>query len=221
MQPLAFLWFDMQMTQRYLREKTFAPALSPANSANLRAPIGASRGTGNGIVQKLLGRGASVVRAVRKPNRLSTSLVKASPRRLASLAVKALVEEAELTPKPALVDARGPGAQDLSLSLMRSSAQCLAPFFELMALISKGKAYYLIPGMLVRVTRADQGDGMSEILLGGITKPLWTYNRFLTARPIRDIYGIVETPDTAGLIDPGDAAVVGTALNERGARGAQ
>jgi hypothetical protein len=108
MQPLAFLWFDMQMTQRYLREKTFAPALSPANSANLRAPIGASRGTGNGIVQKLLGRGASVVRVVRKPNRLSTSLVKASPRRLASLAVKALVEEAELTPKPALVDAVGP-----------------------------------------------------------------------------------------------------------------
>jgi hypothetical protein len=56
---------------------------------------------------------------------------------------------------------------------------------------------------------------MSEILLGGITKPLWTYNRFLTVRPIRDIYGIVETPDTAGLIDSGDAAVVRSALNER------
>ena len=36
--------------------------------------------------------------------------------RLASLAVRALVEEAELTPKPALVDERGPGAHtDLSL----------------------------------------------------------------------------------------------------------
>jgi hypothetical protein len=56
---------------------------------------------------------------------------------------------------------------------------------------------------------------MSEILLGGITKPLWTYNKFLTARPLRDIYGIVETPDTVGLVDPGDAGVVGTALNER------
>ena len=53
------------------------------------------------------------------------------------------------------------------------------------------------------------------ILLGGIAKPLWTYTRFLTARPIRDIYGIVETPDTAGLIDPGDAAGVRSALNER------
>jgi hypothetical protein len=85
-------------------------------------------------------------------------------------------------------------------------------------MVEEGGAYYLFAGMLVRVTREDQGNSMSEILLGGITKPLWTYNRFLTARPIRDIYGIVETPDTAGLIDPSAAAVVGTALNER-ARG--
>lgn len=61
----------------------------------------------------------------------------ASPKGLASLAVKALVEEAELTPKPALVDRRGTGAQaDLSLSLMRRSAHRLGPFFELMALTS-------------------------------------------------------------------------------------
>jgi triphosphoribosyl-dephospho-CoA synthase len=137
MQPLAFLWFDMQITQRYLREKTFGPAPLPANSANLNTPIGVSRGISSTVVQKLLRRGARVTRAVRKPNGLSTNRVKASPRRLASLAVKALVEEAELTPKPALVDSRGPGAQtDLSLSLMRRSAQCLAPFFELMALTS-------------------------------------------------------------------------------------
>jgi hypothetical protein len=38
-------------------------------------------------------------------------------------------------------------------------------------MVEEGNAYYLIPGMLVRVTREDQGDGMSEILLGGITKP--------------------------------------------------
>jgi ATP:dephospho-CoA triphosphoribosyl transferase len=42
---------------------------------------------------------------------------------LASLAVRVLIEEAELTPKPALVDERGPGAHtDLSLTLMKSSA---------------------------------------------------------------------------------------------------
>src|SRR5260221_11434645 len=41
MQSLAFLWFQLQMTQQYLREKTFRPAESPANSANLNTPIGA------------------------------------------------------------------------------------------------------------------------------------------------------------------------------------
>ena len=82
-------------------------------------------------------------------------------------------------------------------------------------MVEEGRAYYLVPGTLVRVTQDDQANGMSEILLGGITKALWTDNKFLTARPIRDIYGIVETPDTAGLIDPGDAAVVRSGLNER------
>jgi hypothetical protein len=76
-------------------------------------------------------------------------------------------------------------------------------------------AYYLIPGTLVRVIRDDQANGMSEIRLGGIERPLWTYTKFLTARPIRDIYGIVETPDTAGLIDPADSALVRSSLNER------
>lgn len=82
-------------------------------------------------------------------------------------------------------------------------------------MVEEGRVYYLIPGTLVRVTRDDQANGMSEILLGGITKSLWTYDKFLTARPTRDIYGIVETADTAGLIDPGDSAVVRSALNER------
>lgn len=59
------------------------------------------------------------------------------PAHLASLAVQALMEGAELTPKPALVDRRGPGAHaDLSLTLMRRSANCLGPWFELIALAS-------------------------------------------------------------------------------------
>jgi hypothetical protein len=74
-------------------------------------------------------------------------------------------------------------------------------------MVEEGRAYYLIPGTLVRVMQDDQTSGMSEILLGGLTKPLWTYNKFLTGRPIRDIYGVVETPNTAGLIDLRDAAV--------------
>ena len=81
------------------------------------------------------------------------------------------------------------------------------------------QAYYLIPGALARVIQDDHANGMSEILLAGITRPLWTYTRFLSARPIRDIYGTVETPDNAGLIDPSDAGIFGQTngrtLNER------
>ena len=67
----------------------------------------------------------------------STGYKYSAPKSLASLAVKALVEEVELTPKPALVDGRGHASQaDLSLTLMRRSAHSLEPFFELMALTS-------------------------------------------------------------------------------------
>lgn len=74
-------------------------------------------------------------------------------------------------------------------------------------MVEDSGAYYLIPGTLVEVIQNDQTNGMSQILLGGITKPLWTYTKFLSARPIRDTYGIIETPETSGLIetsDPGD-----------------
>jgi triphosphoribosyl-dephospho-CoA synthase len=54
--------------------------------------------------------------------------------RLADLAVCALIAESELTPKPALVDGRGPGAHtDLSLDLLMRSAQSLRDYFEQMA----------------------------------------------------------------------------------------
>jgi hypothetical protein len=41
MQSLTFLWLEMQMTQQYLRERTFGPAESPANSPSLNTPIDA------------------------------------------------------------------------------------------------------------------------------------------------------------------------------------
>ncbi|HEY4048509.1 MAG TPA: triphosphoribosyl-dephospho-CoA synthase [Acidobacteriaceae bacterium] len=60
--------------------------------------------------------------------------------RLAVLAVDALRAEAELTPKPGLVDRRGPGAHaDMSLDLMLRSASTLRPFFREMAEISQGR----------------------------------------------------------------------------------
>jgi triphosphoribosyl-dephospho-CoA synthase len=57
---------------------------------------------------------------------------------LARLASQALIQEAELTPKPGLVDRRGAGAHhDLSLDLMIVSARVLEPYFEKMAQAAK------------------------------------------------------------------------------------
>lgn len=54
--------------------------------------------------------------------------------RLADLAVAALLDEVNLSPKPALVDRRGSGAHDdLSLALMHASARSLWPCFAAMA----------------------------------------------------------------------------------------
>jgi triphosphoribosyl-dephospho-CoA synthase len=59
--------------------------------------------------------------------------------RLAGLAREALIAEAELTPKPGLVDRRGAGAHtDLSLSIMERSAFTIEPYFREMAFISEG-----------------------------------------------------------------------------------
>jgi triphosphoribosyl-dephospho-CoA synthase len=56
---------------------------------------------------------------------------------LAELAWQSLIAEAELTPKPGLVDGRGSGSHsDLSLDLMRRSADAIAPYFTRMAMAS-------------------------------------------------------------------------------------
>jgi triphosphoribosyl-dephospho-CoA synthase len=56
---------------------------------------------------------------------------------LAALARQALIAEAELTPKPGLVDRRGAGAHaDLSLAIMRRSALAIEPYFCQMARLS-------------------------------------------------------------------------------------
>jgi triphosphoribosyl-dephospho-CoA synthase len=56
---------------------------------------------------------------------------------LAELAWQSLIAEVELTPKPGLVDGRSSGSHsDLSLDLMRRSADAIAPYFTRMALAS-------------------------------------------------------------------------------------
>jgi hypothetical protein len=56
--------------------------------------------------------------------------------------------------------------------------------------------------------KQDPARGMAEIRLGSITRPLWTYSRFLSKHPVRDTYGVIETPETSGLIPAADTAMV-------------
>lgn len=66
----------------------------------------------------------------RSPGNYQGSSTDRLARELSSLAVSVLIDEAELTPKPALVDRRGNGAHhDLDLARLRRSAQSLQPGF--------------------------------------------------------------------------------------------
>jgi hypothetical protein len=67
-------------------------------------------------------------------------------------------------------------------------------------MIEQVKAYYLTPGTIVQVTEEDPRTGISKIRLAGITVDLWTLTRFLSKHPIKDTYGVIETPETSGLI---------------------
>ena len=68
------------------------------------------------------------------------------------------------------------------------------------------QAFYLIPGRIVQILKEDPATGMSQVQMGGFTTFLWTYSRFLSKRPIRDIYGVVETPENSALVpNPGTA----------------
>jgi triphosphoribosyl-dephospho-CoA synthase len=77
-----------------------------------------------------------------------------SDAQLAQFAVDALIEEAQLTPKPALVDARGSGAhRDLDLPLMLRSARALGPTFATLAHVSRGR----VPSATLRAELAQIG----------------------------------------------------------------
>lgn len=73
---------------------------------------------------------------------------------LARFARDALIEEARLTPKPALVDARGNGAhRDLDLATMLRSALTLEPTFAALARAARGAR----PGVALRTELARIG----------------------------------------------------------------
>jgi hypothetical protein len=65
-------------------------------------------------------------------------------------------------------------------------------------LLRAGSAYYLIEGSIVKVLRIDGGTGMAEIQTARLVPRLWTSPKFLSKRPIRDAYSVIETPDKIG-----------------------
>ena len=73
-------------------------------------------------------------------------------------------------------------------------------------MVEQLRAYYLIPGGIVRVVHQDAASGMSQIHSAGIGTDLWTLTIFLSKRPIKNTYGAIETPETSGLIRTETAA---------------
>jgi hypothetical protein len=63
----------------------------------------------------------------------------------------------------------------------------------------KTHAYFLLPGMLVFVLENDTAAGLSRVRASGIVVDLWTETRYLSAEPLKDSYGVTETPDSSGL----------------------
>jgi hypothetical protein len=66
-------------------------------------------------------------------------------------------------------------------------------------MVEELRAYFLIEGALIKIIQEDGSTGMAQIRATGITMDLWTYNKYLSRRPIKDEYGQIETPETSGL----------------------
>jgi len=114
--------------------------------------------------------------------------------RLADAAIDALITEAMLTPKPALVDQRGPGAhRDLDLACLLRSARSLHPSFLEMATLATGRRPdQALREQLALIGREAEGDmlaasGGSNTHRGAI----WVIGLLLAALAIT---GVAATP---------------------------
>ena len=74
-------------------------------------------------------------------------------------------------------------------------------------MVEEVRAYFLIPGTIVQVTEDDPSSGLSQIRMAGITVDLWTLTRFLSKHAVKDTYGVIETPETSGLIPTATSAI--------------
>ena len=91
-------------------------------------------------------------------------------------------------------------ADAVKLAAAKGSATSDVEFLE------KSHAYFLLPGEIVFVLENDSAAGLSRIRASGIVVDLWTETRYLSARPMKDSYGITETPEGVGLTQPSPAS---------------
>lgn len=149
------------------------------------------------------------------PNiRHSTSRIGTRAGRLANRAVDALVAEALLTPKPALVDRRGSGAHgDLDLDRLLQSALSLRAGFKEMAECAAGR----VPTEALREELGRIGRNAEKAMLaatGGSNAhrgAIWVLGLLIAARALR---GSNETPGAAATAE---AAAKIARLPDRGA----
>src|SRR5260221_1516852 len=55
-------------------------------------------------------------------------------------------------------------------------------------------------GVIIQVVQEDAASGASEVHVPGGFRHFWTLTRFLSRSPIRDAWGVVETPTTSSII---------------------
>jgi triphosphoribosyl-dephospho-CoA synthase len=134
---------------------------------------------------------------------------------LGTLARQALIAEAELTPKPGLVDRRGSGSHtDLSLDLMERSAFAIEPFIRHMAFQSINER----PGARLRTTLAATGRAAENVMLratnGSNTHKgaIWTLGLLAAAAVSgRDELPLIRGRDAASRFTLNAAAIARTA----------
>jgi triphosphoribosyl-dephospho-CoA synthase len=151
---------------------------------------------------------------------------------LADLAVDVLKAEAMLTPKPALVDARGPGAhRDLDLSAMLKSAGSLHGTFLNMATAAAGREPdQALREQLARIGRAGERCMFAATQGSNAHRgAIWVLGLLVAARAIQGEAGPRETaslaariaafPDRYGPAQDSHGARVCRRYGVRGARG--
>jgi triphosphoribosyl-dephospho-CoA synthase len=152
---------------------------------------------------------------------------------LADLAVDALIDEADLSPKPALVDRRGSGAHsDLHLGLMHASALSLWPCFKQMAeaAVEHGDVGQPLREALGRIGR--EGEAAMLATTGGVNThrgAIWALGLLVAAVALKptndDAHAIALRAARIALIEdraaPGNDSHGAQVARRYGARGAR